>query len=213
MTTTVKVAVFKSTARMTRCADCTNETPIDGLAKTLFQCDGLSERLDPGSEVPAGECECGAFAYLIPTADQQLSAIEIARYVRDLLVDEFFATDELPNIEWLKTKLQDAGMPISQSAVVASCTMKEDKAADTQNGEARQRPYLLVHLDAPSVYLTRSEARELLDRAADIANGEEDFPSSADLEAMLDEVLADARVSVRGGAAPFWILLRAPQFH
>jgi len=63
----------KSIADMTRCADCMTETPIDALAKTLFQCNGLSERLDPGSEVPAGECECGAFAYVIPTADQQLA--------------------------------------------------------------------------------------------------------------------------------------------
>lgn len=103
-----------SVAIMTVCADCAKETALDSLAKALFQCAGLSERLDPGSEVPAGECECGAFAYLIPTHGEQLAAAQIARYVYDLVADEFFADDELPDIKWLKTKLREAGMPVAE---------------------------------------------------------------------------------------------------
>lgn len=101
-------------ARMTRCGDCRKETHVDDLAKTLFQCDGLSERLDPGSEVPAGECECGAFAYLITPADRQQAAAKIARYLYNLVADGFFLDDDLPDIEWLKSTLREAGMPLSQ---------------------------------------------------------------------------------------------------
>src|SRR5512147_1201426 len=54
-----------NSAKMTRCADCGAETPEDQLAKPLCECESLTERLDPGSKVPAGECQCGAFAYLI----------------------------------------------------------------------------------------------------------------------------------------------------
>ncbi len=52
--------------RLARCDDCRRICPEDDLAKSLWQVDGLSERLDPGGEVPAGECECGALAYLYP---------------------------------------------------------------------------------------------------------------------------------------------------
>lgn len=105
-------AKCQSAVPMTRCANCAKEAPIDELAKALHYCDGLSERLDPGSEIPAGECECGAFAYFIAKADQSQAALEIVRYMHDLVADEFFADDELPDFKWLKTKLRDAGMPV-----------------------------------------------------------------------------------------------------
>jgi len=45
------------------CADCCWEGRLQDVRDPSE--DGLWERLDPGSEVPAGECpECGAFAYL-----------------------------------------------------------------------------------------------------------------------------------------------------
>lgn len=49
-----------------RCDNCdwTGDSE-DETVKTLVQVHHLGERLDPGSEVPAGECpECGAFVYL-----------------------------------------------------------------------------------------------------------------------------------------------------
>lgn len=50
---------------MTRCGNCGTECPEEELAKSLFEMDSLAERLDPGGEVPAGECECGACAYYV----------------------------------------------------------------------------------------------------------------------------------------------------
>lgn len=41
-----------------------HEDDIEG----LWECDGLHERLDPGSVVPVGEClACGSFAYYSDT--------------------------------------------------------------------------------------------------------------------------------------------------
>ena len=50
-----------------RCANC-GATPSD-VAKPLAECDRLAERLDPGSTVPAGECACGAFLYLLESGE------------------------------------------------------------------------------------------------------------------------------------------------
>lgn len=49
----------------TRCDDCGAVVPLSKLAKSLFEVDSLADKLDPGGEVPAGECECGALAYLV----------------------------------------------------------------------------------------------------------------------------------------------------
>jgi len=48
-----------------KCDDCGDVQPMGKIAKSLFEADNLAERLDPGSVVPAGECECGAFTYLL----------------------------------------------------------------------------------------------------------------------------------------------------
>lgn len=50
-----------------RCDNCDWTGPAEKLACTLEECEGLNERLDAGSVVPAGDCpECGCFAYLEP---------------------------------------------------------------------------------------------------------------------------------------------------
>ena len=52
--------------QQTKCANC-GETTTQEDIRPLYELPNLYERLDPGSEVPAGECrECGAFVYLIP---------------------------------------------------------------------------------------------------------------------------------------------------
>lgn len=51
--------------RMTCCDNCDKTVPEDQLAKSLYEIDSLEDRLDPGSEVPAGECQCGALAYIV----------------------------------------------------------------------------------------------------------------------------------------------------
>lgn len=49
-------------AEKARCDDCRKVWPVDELAEPKR----LSERLDPGGMVPAGECPaCGALAYLL----------------------------------------------------------------------------------------------------------------------------------------------------
>lgn len=51
--------------RLCRCAKCEAEWQESQLAAPHR----LWERLDPGSEVPAGECpECGSLAYLVKEA-------------------------------------------------------------------------------------------------------------------------------------------------
>ncbi len=55
----------------TRCDNCDSRWPKDQLAPA----DDLEGRLDPGSEVPAGECpECGALAYLVVSPLKRLLA-------------------------------------------------------------------------------------------------------------------------------------------
>lgn len=50
--------------RKCRCGNCDWTGPESKIGKTLFECDGLAERLDAGSEVPVGECpRCECFAY------------------------------------------------------------------------------------------------------------------------------------------------------
>jgi len=51
--------------RVTVCDDCGRTCYTGELAKQLAQIERLGERLDPGAEVPAGECMCGALAYLL----------------------------------------------------------------------------------------------------------------------------------------------------
>jgi hypothetical protein len=51
--------------RLTRCDNCGNECTVDELANSLCEMHHLYERLEPGEEVPAGECECGACAYVV----------------------------------------------------------------------------------------------------------------------------------------------------
>lgn len=45
--------------------ECGNCGPIKRIAKELIYVEGLNQRLDPGDTVPAGECECGALAYVV----------------------------------------------------------------------------------------------------------------------------------------------------
>lgn len=56
-----------------KCDNCGKVTPISNLSPI----DNPGERLSPGSPVPAGECECGALAYVND---------EIVVYVRGGLV-------------------------------------------------------------------------------------------------------------------------------
>ena len=57
--------------QQTKCANC-GETTTEKDIRPLYELPNLHERLDPGSEVPAGECrECGAFVYLIPTSPKK----------------------------------------------------------------------------------------------------------------------------------------------
>lgn len=52
-----------ASATMVECANCT-QTWKEADIRSLDQCKDLVARLDPGSEVPYGECpECGAFCY------------------------------------------------------------------------------------------------------------------------------------------------------
>lgn len=47
-----------------QCDNC-NKAHAPEDCKTLAECSRVFERLDPGSEVPAGECpDCGAFVYV-----------------------------------------------------------------------------------------------------------------------------------------------------
>lgn len=66
-----------------RCADCTWEGDEDDVGRTLFQVDSLAERLDPGSEVPVGECpECDCFAYYTkpePTDEERAAWVEAVK--------------------------------------------------------------------------------------------------------------------------------------
>jgi len=56
-----------TTNRRVKCANCPWSGPEDRVGRTLFQIHHLAERLEPGGEVPAGECPlCGALAYLEP---------------------------------------------------------------------------------------------------------------------------------------------------
>ena len=55
-----------------RCGNCQWQGDEEAVERTLVQVHHLGERLDPGDEVPAGECpECGAFAYLIHAHDRR----------------------------------------------------------------------------------------------------------------------------------------------
>lgn len=48
------------------CDNCAWVGPQNALGCELHEIPHLSERLDPGGEIPAGECpECGALAYVI----------------------------------------------------------------------------------------------------------------------------------------------------
>lgn len=49
---------------MNACANCEWEGPDEQLGCDLANIPDLAERIDPGGEVPAGECpECGCLAY------------------------------------------------------------------------------------------------------------------------------------------------------
>jgi|ERR1051325_1522177 hypothetical protein len=67
------------TDRLTRCDNCGAECTESELAKSLHEMDGLPERLDPGSEVPAGECACGACAYIVKPHDAEAAAVAAVR--------------------------------------------------------------------------------------------------------------------------------------
>lgn len=54
-----------------RCDNCSKE--MDEPFKELSELRDLSERLDPGSVVPSGECECGAFCYPIQEVNSDWS--------------------------------------------------------------------------------------------------------------------------------------------
>ena len=57
--------------QQTKCANC-GETTTEKNIRPLYELPNLYARLDPGSEVPAGECrECGAFVYLVPPAEAE----------------------------------------------------------------------------------------------------------------------------------------------
>lgn len=51
---------------LTRCNNCGAVVREDKLARSLYEIDSLPERIFPGEEVPAGQCECGALASLVP---------------------------------------------------------------------------------------------------------------------------------------------------
>lgn len=54
------------------CANCNWEgTDEDEDFMPLEECSDLQQRLDPGCEVPAGECcNCGSFCYLVGSDDE-----------------------------------------------------------------------------------------------------------------------------------------------
>jgi hypothetical protein len=47
-----------------RCDNCGEVFDDNSLPKTLWEIHHLAERLDPGCEVPSGECKCGALTYI-----------------------------------------------------------------------------------------------------------------------------------------------------
>lgn len=59
-----------------QCGDCREIYDDDSLPKTLWQVNHLADRLDPGSEVPSGECKCGALTYVCKDAPLKLLAAE-----------------------------------------------------------------------------------------------------------------------------------------
>lgn len=50
--------------RMTVCADCGKRCRQSQLKHQLEDLEHLAQRISPGEEVPAGECECGALVHL-----------------------------------------------------------------------------------------------------------------------------------------------------
>ena len=48
-----------------KCDNCDAVYTDETLPKTLHQIHKLASRLDPGGEVPSGECECGALTYVV----------------------------------------------------------------------------------------------------------------------------------------------------
>ena len=70
------------------CADCGRLWPRGEFPGDIASIEDLYERLDPGSEVPAGECpECGALCYLQKQAkpDAILAALLMTRdFLRDM---------------------------------------------------------------------------------------------------------------------------------
>lgn len=56
-----------------RCANCEAEFDTDFLTDKFPEIPGLLQRIEPGGEVPAGECpECGALCYLIKKEASQV---------------------------------------------------------------------------------------------------------------------------------------------
>lgn len=52
--------------KMCKCANCSWKGTEAEISVPLKDCKDLGERLDPGSEVPVGECpDCGCLAYRV----------------------------------------------------------------------------------------------------------------------------------------------------
>ena len=64
---------------LTRCDNCGAVVPEEQLKKSLYQIDHLEDRLEPGCEIPAGECACGALAYIVKETSDSRDAKTMAR--------------------------------------------------------------------------------------------------------------------------------------
>lgn len=61
-----------------KCDNCSKVFEDDQI-RELWDTPDLHERLDPGGEVPSGECkECGALCYIIKSQEERLARIHIA---------------------------------------------------------------------------------------------------------------------------------------
>lgn len=88
------------------CGDCDWTGPEEDLGAELCDVEDLFQRIDPGSEVPAGECpECGCLAYIVPEenvyASSERGLLEAMKRIRCTSVKETFHGNVEQFQEWL----------------------------------------------------------------------------------------------------------------
>lgn len=67
----------KTTSPMTECDNCGRRVLLEDLLRQLEDIEDLRQRISPGCEVPAGECPCGALAYLVKPQKKLKVLVEV----------------------------------------------------------------------------------------------------------------------------------------